>query len=281
MRQHIFEYPTPRPQLGKLSTHSPVESGRRLGGRYLVCGRLGNGNHAWVVDAIDEVTDRQVAVKIFSPTTPGDWDAALREAQLMSRVTSQHVPRVYDMHRSEGDIAYFVMERLYGQTLAARLRAGRLRHEAAWRIAYQLASGLAATHAANVVHGDLHAGNVFVSNHGSVHLLDFSCARSATREGGECWTSDVRDLCGVIVASLTGRPPPRPHTDPECFIDMKTLWTAAEGRVDFHAPRFLLSARGVAVSKEIEQLIERALSAGSPVVTASQLRDAIGEFIAR
>ena len=81
----------------------------------------------------------------------------------------------------EGGLAYLAMDWLEGQDLAARLREGPLPLADTLTLARRVAGGLAATHAAGVVHRDVKPSNLFLP-HGSVELatlLDFGVARSA------------------------------------------------------------------------------------------------------
>src|SRR5207244_2288672 len=103
----------------------------------------------------------------------------LREAQALARLAHPNVVAVYDVGAVD-DHVFLAMELVDGETLAAWLRAA----DRSWRqIVAVLAAagqGLAAAHAANIVHRDFKPGNVLVGRDGRVRVLDFGLARAAS-----------------------------------------------------------------------------------------------------
>ena len=78
---------------------------------------------------------------------------------------------------------FFAMELLHGQTLADRIRAGRLTRDEAFPIAVQLAEGLQAAHRAGIVHADFKSANVILVPSGTgvrAVITDFGVARART-----------------------------------------------------------------------------------------------------
>jgi hypothetical protein len=89
---------------------------------------LGRGGMAEVYEAVDG-NGRQGAIKVLSP--PSDGSRALhqrfyRELEVVARLASPYIVRVYDVSSQDEVNPYFVMERLHGFTLASHLRKGRL-----------------------------------------------------------------------------------------------------------------------------------------------------------
>src|SRR4030095_17127648 len=74
--------------------------------------------------------------------------------------------------------AFIVMEYVPGETLAAKLRRGRMRMEDVLQIGRQLAAALCAAHTEGVIHRDIKPGNIQVTPVGSVKVLDFGVART-------------------------------------------------------------------------------------------------------
>ncbi len=125
--------------------------------------------------------DQMVAVKVLRQLAAASEDARCRlarEVQAMRRVRSPFVAEVTDADLA-GDIPYLVTRLVQGRTLAQLIDdQGPLRGTALQRLAYGLADGLAAVHAAGVVHRDLKHGNVMMAA-GDPVLIDFGIACQA------------------------------------------------------------------------------------------------------
>src|SRR5262249_1068509 len=136
---------------------------------------------------------------------PADEVRFRREAQAAASLDHPSIGTIYEIGEHEG-VRFLAMAYYEGTTLA-QLLAGRPDHrlpapEAA-SIAGQLASALAAAHAAGIAHRDLKPENVMVLPDGRVKLLDFGLARwvdagSLTEEG-----------VAAGAAASTAPPPPR------------------------------------------------------------------------
>jgi len=176
---------------------SSLRVGETLAGRFRITAFLGRGAVGEVYEAQDEELSDRVAVKLLRSVIAGDPRALgrfRREVQLARRVTDPRVCRVYDLFR-DGERAFLTMERLHGETLGERLRrVGPLSPRQAFPVLAAMAGGLAAAHAAGVVHRDLKASNVFLVPAGNgaeggdggggerVVITDFGLARSADGE---------------------------------------------------------------------------------------------------
>jgi tetratricopeptide (TPR) repeat protein len=177
--------PSPEPFSEPLA---PPASGEGLAqgtqvGRYLVLERLGAGGMGVVYLAYDPELDRRVALKLLRESVPG-LDAEegrahlLHEAQAMARVAHPHVVAVYDVGTFGGQV-FLAMEYVEAWTLRQWLRAT----PRAWRQVrdafVEAGRGLAAAHAAGLVHGDFKPENVLVGRDGRVRVTDFGLARSS------------------------------------------------------------------------------------------------------
>ena len=156
---------------------------RALGtaGRYRIVGQLGAGGMGIVYQAIDMRLHRRVALKIVRKDRaegPGAMRQLEREAAAMVRANDPRVCSVYDLTEWDG-FPCLVMERLAGQTLQARMAAGRIETDELLDIAQQIAQALEAVHRVGLIHQDIKPANVFVTNTGLVKLLDFGLAEAS------------------------------------------------------------------------------------------------------
>ncbi|MCA9659787.1 MAG: serine/threonine protein kinase, partial [Myxococcales bacterium] len=146
--------------------------------RFLVLGRLGAGGMGVVVEAYDPELDRKVAIKLLrSQRARQDSQARLlREAQAMARVSHPNVVQVYDVGLV-GDQVFIAMELVVGETLAQWLEAERRPWPEVVARFIDAARGLAAAHAAGLVHRDFKPDNVLLASDGRVRVADFGLAR--------------------------------------------------------------------------------------------------------
>ncbi|HEY3572069.1 MAG TPA: protein kinase [Thermoanaerobaculia bacterium] len=154
-------------------------SGERIGA-YEIQGPLGRGGMGEVFLAWDARLRRKVAIKRIRHDhglNPAMRQRLLREARAAAGLSHPAIVQVHDLiEDATGDC--IVLEYVEGRTLAATLaEAGRLEPEAAVRLAGEIAGGLAAAHAAGIVHRDLKTENVIVTPAGRAKILDFGLAR--------------------------------------------------------------------------------------------------------
>ncbi len=150
-------------------------------GRYRIGARIGRGGGGAVFEAIDPELNRSVALKLLHArehASAADRARLLREAQALAQIADANVVPVFDVgvDATTGAV-YLVMERIAGSDLRQWLA-----HERPWRTVLQVflaaGRGLAAAHAAGVVHRDFKPANVLVGEHGRVCVGDFGLARA-------------------------------------------------------------------------------------------------------
>jgi tetratricopeptide (TPR) repeat protein len=154
---------------------TPIES--RIG-RYEVLREIGRGSMGVVVRAYDPELARAVAVKILSPRLWDGIDARdrlRREAQAMARLTHPNVVTVYDV-ATHDDSLCIAMELVEGETLRDWVKSSRPWRETL-RVCILAGRGLAAAHAAKLVHRDYKPENVLVADDGRVVVSDLGLAR--------------------------------------------------------------------------------------------------------
>jgi predicted Ser/Thr protein kinase len=153
-------------------------------GRYVVLDWLGAGGMGVVYSAYDPDLNRKVALKVLRndgadrlPTR----DLLLAEAQAMAQLAHPNVVTVFDVG-SVDDRVFLAMELIEGQTLASWLRARRRKRSEILAMFVAAGNGLAAAHAAGLIHRDFKPDNVLIGNDGRVRVTDFGLARPAPRE---------------------------------------------------------------------------------------------------
>ena len=153
-------------------------------GRYEIRGELGHGGMGIVYDAWDPTLERVVAIKVIhderfrSVENRGELAARFeREMRATSRVFHPNLVAILDAGvegSPAGPRAYYVMERVSGDSLEQRLRRrGTLPRKEALRVAAAVARGLAAAHDHGLVHRDLKPANVLLPEGEQAKVADF------------------------------------------------------------------------------------------------------------
>ncbi|MBW8874098.1 MAG: protein kinase [Acidobacteria bacterium] len=253
----------------------PSGSGDSIGG-YRILKTLGRGGMGEVFLAWDERLQRELAVKRIrhdSALTATLRQRLLREAQAAAKLSHPAIVHIYDLKEDPaGDC--IVMEYVPGQTLAEALTVRPFEPAHAARLAREIASGLAAAHAAGIVHRDLKTENVILTPSGNAKILDFGLAKpfvsaagdpSLTERGGVVGTcrsmspeqarggevdgrSDLFSLGVLLYEVLTGEYPFRGATSLESIVQV----------LKHHPPRVDVIRPGV--PPRLGLLVERLLA---------------------
>jgi eukaryotic-like serine/threonine-protein kinase len=181
-----------------------LRAGRRITPNIELVRELGSGGMGCVWLAHHEGLDIDVAVKFIGPVAGKRAQARVRrlarEAKLAARVRSQHVVAVYDTGVTDDGVAYIVMERLEGETLADQLaREGQLSVDEVVRLVRHVAAALSVAHERGVVHRDIKPANLFLTRSGervTAKVLDFGLAKP-TRLGAETNITRAGQLPGT------------------------------------------------------------------------------------
>jgi formylglycine-generating enzyme required for sulfatase activity len=167
--------------LGFLEPPTRPDAMGRLG-HYEMLQVLGKGGFGIVFRAFDETLQRVVAVKVMAPQIAMLSPARkrfVREARSSAAVRHENVVQIYEV--GERPLPYLAMEFIPGETLQQRLnRSGPLDVPEVLRIGRQVAEGLAAAHACDLIHRDIKPGNILLE--GGSHkakITDFGLARAA------------------------------------------------------------------------------------------------------
>jgi serine/threonine protein kinase len=151
-------------------------------GRYRIRERIGEGGMGVVHAAEDPELGRVVAIKLLRPVHGSEAEVhqrrLLREAQALARVSHHNLVTVYDVGTHEGRV-WIAMEYVVGDTLDVWLRRRRRSWQEIIGVFLEAGRGLAAVHAAGLIHRDFKPGNVLVGSEGTVQVLDFGLAARA------------------------------------------------------------------------------------------------------
>jgi predicted enzyme related to lactoylglutathione lyase/predicted Ser/Thr protein kinase len=148
-------------------------------GRYVVQDVMGAGGMGLVYRAWDPALRRWVALKVmargqFAPTRA---EALLEEARALAELAHPNVVTIHDLGETE-EFLFFSMELVEGQNL----RQWLAEHDRSWNeirdVFAQVGNGLAAIHAAAIVHGDVKPENILIGRDGRVRVGDFGLASS-------------------------------------------------------------------------------------------------------
>lgn len=161
-------------------THDDLPRGEAelVAGRYRIVRRLGEGGMATVFLADDTELGEQVAMKIPRHTDGDDGFVKrfVREGRAVETINHPHVCGFRDIGEHHGRL-FLTMDYLPGGTLAEWMQnAPEISEESAIEIASKVARGVQAAHEAGIVHRDLKAGNIMMSDQGEPVVTDFGMA---------------------------------------------------------------------------------------------------------
>lgn len=147
--------------------------------QYKVLEKIGSGGQGAVYKALDTKLNRTAVIKVLPPELTqktANFRRFEREAQLCSQLDHPNICTIYDFHSADG-VFYIAMQYVEGKNVR-QLVAGRpLELKSGLSIAIQVTDALAYAHSKNIIHRDIKAGNIMVSESGQVKILDFGLAK--------------------------------------------------------------------------------------------------------
>lgn len=151
-------------------------------GRYRILETLGQGAMGTVYRGVDEVLDRQVAIKVMSGSHGADMDARARfkrEAQAAARLQHPNIVTIYELGEHEGS-PFMALELLEGIDLQGAMESGlRPEPKVTLPVVLQILTGLGHAHEHGIVHRDVKPSNVFLPRDRPAKIMDFGVARLA------------------------------------------------------------------------------------------------------
>ena len=229
-----------------------LPEGTILAGQYVIEKALGQGGFGITYKARDHKTGNTVAVKEFFPETlatrtqctvvPFDGERGenyeygktcfLQEAETLAQfIGNENIVKIYSYFEEYGT-AYFVMEFIEGINFDEYIkqRGGRVSYEEAENVLIKIIDALSIVHSKGIVHRDVTPDNIYITNDGTVKLLDFGAARYSigdksrsldvvlkhgfapkeqyTRHGKQGPFTDVYTVGASFYFGLTGKRPP-------------------------------------------------------------------------
>ena len=221
----------PGEQQGEPSRPDPYGLCGQTVAHYAIQDVLGGGGMGVVYRAEDTRLRRTVALKFLPPRLALEARAKARfmtEAQAASALDHPNICTVHEIGETSAGQPFIAMAYYPGASLRATLARGALAPEEAADLVAQVARGLAAAHAAGIVHRDVKPDNVIVTPEGVAKLVDFGVAKVAdtllTQTGATLGTlaymspeqtrgdavdarTDIWALGAVLYEALTGARP--------------------------------------------------------------------------
>jgi tetratricopeptide (TPR) repeat protein len=213
-------------------------------GRFEIERLLGEGAFGQVYLGHDPELERSTAIKILHPhlvegsRTEGESRSTvvearlLREARALAKLSHPNVIGIYEVGTLEDGRVFIAMEFVSGGSLRDWHKGRQIPWGEALEVYAQAGRGLAAAHAAGLVHRDFKPDNVLRGDDGRVRVVDFGLARTDWEGESPAPTATLDEELGSLDLRMTrtgavlGTPAYMP---PEQF--------AGEG-VDSHSDQF-------------------------------------------
>src|SRR3954470_7369426 len=209
--------------------------GRRVG-NYRIVEKIGEGGMGAVYRAVDEMLEREVAIKAIRPELAREPEIVERfraEAKILARIHHPAIATIYSFFHDGGEL-FLAMEYVFGRTLSAVLTDGGA---LPWRRAVALLSscldGIEQAHRAGIIHRDLKPDNLMLTPADTLKVMDFGIARMPG--------SDHLTRTGLLIGTLRYVAPEQIRGEE---VDRRTdvyalgvvLYQMLTGRVPFDGP---------------------------------------------
>jgi serine/threonine protein kinase len=186
---------------------SDYTAGQKLGD-YEILGILGAGGMGKVYKVRNRISDRVEAMKILLPDLAGQKELADRFLREIKVLASLHHPNIAALRTALtlDNQLVMIMEFVDGVTLSSRLNQGAIPPALAVKYIDQVLDALSYAHKQNIIHRDIKPANMMLTPDGTVKLMDFGIARSASDRS--------LTMTGTTLGSLNYMPPEQVKGDP-------------------------------------------------------------------
>jgi len=202
----------------------PLSAGTRLG-PYEILAPIGAGGMGEVFRANDTRLRRTVAIKVLPRDQVADPERKkrfLQEARAASALNHPNIVTLHDIANDSG-VDYLVMEFVPGKSLNKVMTSKGLKISETLNYVQQISSGLAAAHAAAIVHRDMKPANVMVTAESQVKILDFGLAKLVEHAPGaedETRTEETAlTKSGTVIGTVSYMSPEQASAKP---LDQRT-----------------------------------------------------------
>lgn len=151
---------------------------------YRILEKLGAGGQGEVYKGVDKRLGRPVVIKVLPPdltVKEANLKRFEREARLASSLDHPNICTIFDLGE-EGNVHYIAMQYIEGRNVRQLVNGRPLELKSALSIAIQVADALASAHSKGIIHRDIKAGNVMVTDSGQAKVLDFGLAKLLDEE---------------------------------------------------------------------------------------------------
>lgn len=176
-------------------------------GRFRLSATLGSGGMGVVYLGEDDKLGRRVAIKVVHRRDlaghGSELQRMLREARSLARLSHPNIVQIYEVDERDGEL-FIVMEYVRGVTLHEWLAERSRRYDEVVAMFLAVGRGLAAAHAAGIVHRDVKPNNAIVGEDRRVRLIDFGLAIGAASSSAVAQRTDRLATMGL--ADSAGAP---------------------------------------------------------------------------
>jgi serine/threonine-protein kinase len=248
---------------------------------YRILSQLGVGGQGAVYKAEDTKLGRTVVIKVLPAeltAKPTNLKRFEREARLASSLDHPNICTIFDLNEVEG-MHFIVMQHIAGRNVRQLVNGKAMELKSALSIALQVAEALTVAHGRGIIHRDIKAHNVMVTDEGRVKILDFGLAKLQDEEAAATMHQTELTEIGVPYGTATYAAPEQSRGErvdhrADIFSTGVLLYELLTGTWPFHgktaidvrhavlydAPAPVAERRREPVPPSVQQIVDRSLA---------------------